>query len=252
MTNSLPESKHFIVIFLAALVVYSNAIPAAAYDHSRDLKPVIVIDPGHGGIDTGATGPDGTNEKNVTLALARLIKKSLKNKFTVKLTRSGDYWVSLHRRTELANNSQASLFISLHTEGSFIHETSGLSIIYHTTPEEPEAVTENADFQQYTPGASIRTGWYSTHKKYTSASKTLASIILKLMTAKPKYDDARITGLPVAVIAGANMPAIVIETGYLTNPTKESQFNNQVFLSDLADTISLGIETFYDSHPENL
>ena len=105
--------------------------PMAGQSLFEGYKEIIVLDPGHGGHDTGAKGPDQTLEKKVTLELARQIATELEPEYRVVLTRTDDYHVELDNRTAVANHLKANLFISIHTGAGFTHSTSGMAIYYY-------------------------------------------------------------------------------------------------------------------------
>jgi len=188
------------------------------------FKRIIVIDPGHGGQDSGVRGPNGTLEKTVTLELARLIAAELEPEFKVVLTRTDDYGMDLDNRTAVANHLKADIFIAIHTGGSFVHSTTGTAIYFYQTNSSPDVTVKNQP-----PSAG--------------QSRALAGMIddrLKAITA----DQSRIERAPLVVLQGAAMPAVLIEAGYLTNPAEEKNLRDQRFMMDLAKQIRLGIEDF--------
>ena len=132
----------FLGIFIFTAVC-AGAFPSMAKEPLFEAyKRVIVLDPGHGGRECGARGPDGTLEKTVTLALARLIAAELERDFKVTLTRTDDYHVDLNDRTALANHLKADVFISFHTGGSFVYSTTGTIIYYYQNVAESSSITE--------------------------------------------------------------------------------------------------------------
>lgn len=227
---------------LSLPVIYADQEP---FD-SHLNKPTVVIDPGHGGEEAGASGPDNTLEKNITLFIAKQIKKGLSSSCNVILTRTDDYWVNTGNRTEIANGAKANLFISLHTGGSFIHETSGIDFIFYKPPEGTGDDSSDSPTEQ--TGALKKTMWGSAQTKYTPISKWFANSLYKQFSLTPKYGTSRVSGLPATVLSGANMPAVIIETGYITNPTQEKLLKNPDFLSDFANDICTGVNRFFDKH----
>jgi N-acetylmuramoyl-L-alanine amidase len=210
------------------------------------FKSVIVIDPGHGGQDFGAKGSDGTLEKAVTMALARLIASQLEPEFKVVLTRTDDYQVELHDRTSLANHLKADIFISIHTGAGFVHSTTGTLIYYYQNFSQPDAgrgqgpVPADSDSKSSILWKNIQTG-------YIEQSRTLARAIddrLKPITAV----QSRTEGSPLAVLQGAAMPAVLIEVGYLTNPAQEKKLSDIRFLTEFAEQIRLAIEDFIEQN----
>ena len=210
------------------------------------FKPIIVIDPGHGGQDGGARGPDGTLEKTVALELARLIASKLEPEFKVVLTRSDDYGMDLDNRTSMANHLKADVFIGIHTGGSFVHSTTGTSIYYYQRGSRPNPTGEppplSADKKRNTPNL-----WKNVQINYVSKSRALAGTIDYRLKGNTAVQN-RIEGAPLAVLQGAAMPAILIEVGYLTNPSEEKNLGDQNYLMDLAEQIRLGIQDFLGQH----
>ena len=115
-----------VIIFVCALT--SESSPEKMIFGKQ--KKIIVIDPGHGGYDNGAQGPDETFEKNVSLTLARILAEELGNTYRVILTRTDDYWLDIPARTATANHVAADLFISIHTGGSYLHKASAMTLYY--------------------------------------------------------------------------------------------------------------------------
>lgn len=210
------------------------------------FKPVIVIDPGHGGQDGGAVGPDGTQEKTVTLQLARLIAAKLEPEFKVVLTRTDDYQVDLLQRTAAANHLKADVFLALHTGGSFVHSTTGTAIFHYQNKSGVDSIRKK-------PPPGTQKGnkkpvlWKNVQTSHISKSRALAGIIDERLKGPPAL-QSRIEGAQLAVLQGADMPAVLIEVGYLTNPAEEKNLRDQGFLLDLAEQISLGIEEFLEQN----
>jgi N-acetylmuramoyl-L-alanine amidase len=202
-------------------------------------KRIIVLDPGHGGQEAGARGPDGTLEKTVTLELARLIAAELERDLKVVLTRTDDYLVDLNNRTSVANNVKANLFISIHTGASFVHSTAGTSVFYYQKFSDSDS---SAGQQPSSAGRKDNNPilWKNVQNQYVDKSRKLAGIIEARLNHMASA-QIRIEGAPLAVLQGAAMPAILIEVGYLTNPAEEKKLSDKRFLMDLAEQISRGI-----------
>jgi N-acetylmuramoyl-L-alanine amidase len=220
------------------------SIPTLAAEPLFDAyKQIIVLDPGHGGHEIGARGAGGAEEKTVALALARLISAELRQDYKVKLTRSDDYHVDLANRTALANHLKAAVLISLHTGGSFAYSTAGPRIYYHQmVTESVSDRRQSVDLQSNNHLAA--TPWDRVQTKYLESSRVLARTVSSHLSNLNHFKNIPVQGAPMAVLQGAQMPAILIEIGYLTNPTEESNLRNDRYLKDIATKISLGIETF--------
>jgi len=233
-----------LTVGLSLLSLANTARDCAAQAHAQAsnqaAKRTVVIDAGHGGSDTGVKGSAGTLEKEVTLRLARLIENRLKDRYQVSLPRTDDYMLAHPDRTGYANHIKADLFISLHTAGSYSAATDGLRVYYYTEP----AVKLPAQTQ---PGEATATPWRKVQKPHIPASSSLAQRILDRAAPLTAPHPGTVQAVPAAVLAGADMPAILIETGYLTNPKQEKNLNDNKYLFKLATAISQGIDDFFNN-----
>jgi N-acetylmuramoyl-L-alanine amidase len=219
-------------------------MPAVAKQPLFDAyRRIIVLDPGHGGRESGARGADGTAEKTVALELARLIAGKLQLNYKVTLTRSDDYQVDLGNRTALANHLKADVFVSLHTGGSFVYSTAGTIIYYCQSAAESSAIIEGSRGDQGND-TNRPIEWHRVQNSYRESSRILARMISSRLSKLKSIKHIRVQGAPLAVLQGAHMPAILIEAGYLTNPAEEKNLRNNRFLADLSAEITRGIEDF--------
>lgn len=210
----------------------------------EDYNRVIAIDPGHGGDESGAQGPDGTTEKTVTLSLAQLLTAELQREYKVVLTRTDDSRVDLDKRTALANHHKAELFISIHTGGSFVHSTSGMFIYhYQNFTEDPRKRSDNALIQRQDKNTPIL--WDHAQDRHLEQSRVLARLINIRLNDSSIDKESSVQGAPLLLLQGANMPAVLIEIGYLTNPAEENQLQDQRFLTNLATEISRAIDEYF-------
>ena len=207
-------------------------------------QPTIVIDPGHGGRDNGARGPDGTLEKNVNMALANLIAENLADKYRSVLTRNDDYGMDITERTSIANASRASLFVSIHIGGSYKFKTRGIKIFFFEDFSDTVSQFEKADSFNM-DDHEMQVPWDEIQKKHVIASKEVAEIICARLSKKMQFPDSQVLGAPLLVLTGADMPAVLLEIGYLTDPIEEKKLNNNNYLSYLAQEISSGIDDFF-------
>ncbi len=219
------------VICLAALPLTIAVKNGSAQAPGR----TVVLDPGHGGSDTGVKGPGGTLEKDVALRLTRLIANRLKDRYQVVLTRTGDYVMERADRTGNANNVQADLFVSIHAAGSYSPATRGLQIYYYAEPaiKAPDHV----------PGKALP--WRKVQNPHSHASNILAQRVWERTRLLADQPPGNVLAVPAAVLAGADMPAILIEAGYLTSPKQERNLKNNKYLFKLATAISRGIDDFF-------
>ncbi len=247
--NKWLASKLFVSLLTCIILAsFSCAIMVEAQENRRPfdfLKKTIVIDPGHGGRETGTRGPEGTVEKTVTLALSRMISSELEKNYRVVLTRTGDYLLNITERTSTANHSKADLFISIHTGGSLLHTVNGYAIFFYNNLTTPVISIENNKFNS--SQNNIALPWHTLQHRHKTASRKLAEI-LKNHLAEDINTIIKIHGEPVLVLEGADMPAILLEAGYLTNSAQERELNNKQALYDLAKKISNGIDEFLTHH----
>ncbi len=214
----------------------------------------IVLDPGHGGHDLGTVGPGGLFEKDLVLSLAFKLKTMLEQKLgaEVILTRDKDIFVPLEKRTEIANQSRADLFISIHANSSRYRSTSGVETYYldfaKSDSEREVAARENAG-----SGNSI-SDLENLVKQITQAdksaeSKELASLIQNNLYRESKTISAStrnrgVRRAPFVVLIGANMPSILTEVAFLSNPKDEKLLNREKNRDLLVDALFSGIEDY--------
>jgi N-acetylmuramoyl-L-alanine amidase len=203
-------------------------------------RPVVVVDPGHGGNDVGVRGGQGVSEKDRMLALALELQKALAPTCRVELTRSGDDQVDLARRTALANHLEASLFVSLHAGGSFLHGPRGATIYFFKGPQGGvDGPAGGAAF-----GQEEQPRWEHLQNRHLASSRSLAKALLNSMA---KVVDTSLVGAPLAVLAGADRPAVLIEVGYLTHPFEAQQLSDPEAVRALARAIAAGVADFLEN-----
>ena len=211
--------------------------------------PVVVIDPGHGGTDTGAKGPNNTLEKSVTLNLAHVLAQQLKARYSVVLTRNGDYGLDHSGRTAVANHVKTDILISLHTGSSFIHNINGSAVFFYQPFQESALTTEThapKPLQDSTPAVS----WDMIQAKYRVTSEKLAGLIQSRLSTLWQPQNVKVQGAPLLVLEGADMPAVVIEIGNLSNAAAEKALGDPRFLSRIAEAITGAIDAFFAEKPK--
>ncbi len=236
--------RNFSVLFfvVALTCVITGEVNSGKLNFAQQKK-TIVIDPGHGGHDQGAKGPDGTLEKTITLNFAHLLAKELGRKYSVYLTRTDDYGVDFPARTAVANHLQADLFLSIHTGGSFLHQTSGMSFYYHKSVS-GAALTLKTESTQSADENNAQTLWVNIQERHQKNSQILAGLIRLHINNQIKVGKSEIQGAPVMVLEGADMPAILVEIGYITNPSEEKSLRDINVLTHIAEGIENGINDF--------
>ncbi len=198
----------------------------------RAVLQTIVIDPGHGGNDPGVAGTAGTVEKQITLDVGRRVKALIEARLGIRvvLTREDDRRVSLDERAALANNSKAGLLISLHANAAFAPSISGAEVFYESPDAELDAARREAEAASVTVpvlGGGARTidvvRWDLAQARHLQSSQTLAGLLEDELRTRVPLGPRSLHQAPMRVLAGANMPAALIEIGYLSNPAQEKQ-----------------------------
>ncbi len=226
--------------------------PPVQLDRPAGIRTV-AIDAGHGGDDSGARSPSGAIEKDVTLIVAMRVKALLEARLGVRviLTREGDANVTPDRRAALANNNKADLFISLHANGSPVAGLRGAQVL--SLAGEDYAGVEGATPRSDAPalpvpvvGGGTRTidavPWQLAQLAHVSASATLAGITAQRLAAAGVTMHTRAVDVaPLRILVGANMPAILIELGVLTNADDAAALAQADHLALLADAIVTAI-----------
>lgn len=218
----------------------------------------IVIDAGHGGKDNGASCCKVKKEKKITLSVSSKLKKILENKgFKVYMTRNDDTFVRLPNRTEFANKKKADIFISIHANAapkeSLNKVFNGIEI-YYLSPAKTErakeaAAKENAVMlegkDKYITNEYLsllsREKIVESHKLGLDVSKMMLS---NVRNSFGKVSDGGVKPANFWVLVGAQMPAILVETGYITHPTEGDNLMNSYYKNLLSKGIAEGIERY--------
>ncbi len=201
----------------------------------------IVIDPGHGGSDTGAAGPAGSLEKDLTLQLARTLKAGLERRLPVRvvLTRGEDAELPLDTRAALANQQKADLFISLHLNSAPERRAAGaetyfLSLVASDERAARAAAAENAG----DPLSDLQLIlWDLAQSHHMAESQRLASIIQEELNRALELRNRGVKQAPFRVLMGVAMPAVLVELGFLSNPREEERLLDPLYRSRLADAL---------------
>ena len=223
-------------------------------------KKVIVIDPGHGGKDSGGIGIGNRMEKVAVLQIAKKLKKYLQRYgYIVYLTRSGDYFRKLKWRTHFANQKKADLFISIHCNIAPKHLKSPHGIeTYFLSPSRNErairvARLENKEIKglNYLDQRVILN--FLNRDRIISSNKLAidvqSSILSSLKSKFKNVKDGGVRPAPFWVLVGTQMPAILIETGYLTNPIEAKRLFNPTYQNFLAKGIAKGVNNYFKKNP---
>ena len=230
----------------------SDLPPPPEFAPTGAVRP-IVIDPGHGGSEDGARGRDGTLEKHVTLAVARQLKAALEARLGVRtiLTRDNDETVGLDERAAVANNNKADLFISLHANASVRPATSGAEVFYLSLEDygdRAQRIARSGGESLPVFGGAPRDieviPWEMAQARYIGQSAALASAVEQSLRARVPMSPRALQQAPFRVLVGANMPAVLVEMAFISNPGQEKQLASDRFQRELADALVEAIVRF--------
>jgi N-acetylmuramoyl-L-alanine amidase len=215
----------------------------------------IVVDPGHGGEEEGAKGPAGTLEKHVALSVSKLLRSALEARLGVRvlLTRDDDRTVKRDERAAFANNNKADLFISMHANASVSRTPSGAEVFYLSldgySPEARRvAMREGAVLPTVTGGdRQIELIlWEMAQVQHISSSATFAGLIEEALRSRVKMTAGAIQQAPFSVLVGANMPAVLVEIGFISNPAEEKLLSTPSHQQKIVDALVESVVRFRD------
>ena len=223
----------------------------------------IVVDPGHGGTETGAIGPGGLQEKDVTLQIARRVAAAIPRVVAsrVVLTRDTDSAISLDDRTSLANHEKAGLFLSLHANSSRATGAHGSETYYLSLESSDRLASEAARREnQPVPGSTPLPGsatnpdldfilWDLAQSAHLNESSRLAEAIQRELNVVSKTENRGIKQAPFRVLAGATMPAVLVEVGFISHPDEEKQLRSATFQENVASAIATAVGEFFAKRP---
>jgi N-acetylmuramoyl-L-alanine amidase len=234
----------------------SSDEPAPDEGAPRAVRRVIV-DAGHGGHDPGAIGRRGLREKDVTLDIARKVAEQLKEDgFEVVLTRRTDTFLRLEDRTALANTSGADLFVSIHANANPRRNRSGIETYFLNVTDDRYAARlaarENgADVDEEEGGGDLQRRILADLNAVTSAgsSRRLAELVQGELcrSVRSRFGDVRDLGVKSAlfyVLLGARMPAVLVETGFISNAAEEKRLASAAYRVEVARAVSRAVRTF--------
>jgi N-acetylmuramoyl-L-alanine amidase len=213
----------------------------------------IAIDAGHGGPDAGGRGPKGTLEKDVTLNVARRLKAAIEGRLGLRviMTREDDRLVPLDDRTATANYNKADLFLSLHTGASFRTSVTGAEVYLAAFDESSTPGATLIPERVPAFGGSFRdielVPWSLAQIRYNEPSEQIATLVVQHLQGQVPLAPGTLQRTPLRILKSANMPAVLIEIGYLTNPDQERQMAGADFQNRFVQAIVDAITKFRDA-----
>ncbi len=255
------------------------AIPAPTQTHSPTPSPtsapephtdrliIIALDPGHGGEDPGAIGPNGTREKDVVLKLAHLLRDRI-NTTTIKgnpmrayLTRDADFFVPLHVRVQKARKVQADLFVSLHADAFFTPRPQGASVF---ALSQGGASSSAARWMANQENKADLIGGINAQAKDAQVQRALLDMsttaqindslklggtLLAEMGRVGKLHKPKVEQASFAVLKAPDIPSVLVEAAFISNPEEEAKLNSEAYQEQLANALMRGIESYFARNP---
>src|SRR5207248_4888451 len=215
-----------------------------------------VVAAGHGGRDTGAIGPRGVREKDLALAIAKKVAARLKALgFQVVMTRARDVFVSLDDRTRIANEARADLFISIHCNAARRRKLEGVETWTLNVASDRYAARlaafENAEADRTVSDLRLILADLATKANAGDARDLAQALQSSLVrTLRGRVGPVRDHGVKQAlfyVLLGAHMPAVLVETGFISNPFEEKRLKSARFQEGTAEAIARGVKDFVES-----
>jgi N-acetylmuramoyl-L-alanine amidase len=231
--------------------------PDASVSLARQLGlnvKTIVIDPGHGGKDPGTFAKGGLREKDIVLQFAKALKPKLEKRLGCKviLTRTRDVFLSLEKRTAFANMNKADLFISLHVNANEVKKVNGIETYFLNMATDKRAVmlaaAENATSEKNISDLQKILNELMLNTKITESSKLAhevqSGITGHMNKTRRKVKNLGVKQAPFYVLIGAEMPAVLVEIGFITNPSERRRLADREYLRTLADGLAVGIDGY--------
>jgi len=234
---------------------------------ATDRLIIIALDPGHGGEDPGAIGPGGTREKNVVLRLAHRLRERINNSnvngnpMRAFLTRDADFFVPLHVRVQKARAVQADLFVSIHADAFYTPHPQGASVFALSQSGASSSaarwMAERENKADQIGGLNVKSKDAQVKNVLFDMSTTaqindslkLGSAMLGEIGRVGKLHKGRVEQAGFAVLKAPDIPSVLVEAAFISNPEEEAKLNSDVYQDQVADALMRGIEGYFSKNP---
>lgn len=222
-------------------------------------RRIVMLDPGHGGIDTGAIGGNGSKEKHVVLAIAKIVRTILRNRgIDARLTRTGDTFIPLYDRVEIAHQHGADLFMSIHADGFTNPSAAGASVFALSNRGASSAMAKYLSDREN--AADDLAGKKAKNKDHLlqqvlfdlvqtdtiKNSLTLGSHILRQIKPVHRLHSRNTEQAAFVVLKSPSIPSVLVETSFITNPQEEKLLGTTAFRQKIANAIADGIISYFN------
>ena len=239
--------------------------PAVAAPAPKELpRSTIVLDAGHGGDDPGAIGPNGTREKDINLKIIYELKELFEKdgRYNVVLTRKDDTFIPLAERTQIANDQKADLFVSVHCNASINKNMSGFEVYFlNENASDPEAaataILENSvvRLEEKPTGKQMKRQqllWSMLVNEFINDSSELCCMVGTQIVKRTKLPNRGVKQAGFYVLRGTQMPAILVETAFLSHAGEEAKLNQPRFQKQVADAVYNGVKDYEHRRKQQL
>jgi N-acetylmuramoyl-L-alanine amidase len=238
-------------------------MPSAAEMQRIDRLIIIALDPGHGGEDPGAIGPTGLREKDVVLQVALQLRDKLNAQpsMRVMMTRDEDFFVPLYERVNKARRVQADLFVSIHADAFMRPEARGASVF---ALSESGATSAAARWMAQRENAADLVGGVNVAVKDAQVMRAMLDMstaaqikdslklgqeVLRPLGRVGKLHKARVEQAGFAVLKAPDVPSILVETAFISNPEEEALLRDPAYQAELVEALSTGIHRYFAKNP---
>jgi len=228
-----------------------------------DRLVIVALDPGHGGEDPGAIGPGGTREKDVVLQIAYRLRDRINQQPNMRayLTRDADFFVPLHIRVQKARKVQADLFISIHADAFFTERPQGASVFALSDKGASSSaarwMADKENSADLVGGVNVKVKDAQVQKALLDMSTTaqindslkLGNAMLGEIGAVGKLHKPRVEQAGFAVLKAPDIPSVLVETAFISNPDEEAKLRSEAYQVQLADALMRGINRYFARNP---
>ena len=213
-------------------------------------KYTIVVDPGHGGHDSGARG-NGYNEKDIALQVATRLANNLRQDYNVIMTRDSDFFVPLDTRAKIGNDANADFFISIHLNSGSSSSANGTEVFYFSKKDQGSYATQVAKFENKVDGSYGDVPFSDFilndifYRKNQKTSQAIAESVLNNLINTTGLRRRGVFGANFAVLRGSNSPSILVELGFMNNYSDLSQYLTPDGQDRAANAISSAIRSYF-------
>ncbi|MGC1173973.1 N-acetylmuramoyl-L-alanine amidase [Polaromonas sp.] len=247
----------------AAQAPKDNTKGGAPDRNKTDRLVIVALDPGHGGEDPGAVGPGGTREKDVVLQIALRLRERINKQPNMRafLTRDADFFVPLHVRVQKARRVQADLFISIHADAFFTPRPQGASIFALSEKGASSSaarwIADKENSADLVGGVNAKAKDAQVQKALFDMSTTaqindslkLGGAMLGEIGSVGKLHKPRVEQAGFAVLKAPDIPSVLVETAFISNPDEEAKLRSEAYQVQLADALMRGISGYFAKNP---